>query len=162
LSSDATEQSASAPVLDAISMGPEEKTQINVQSSRRVAAKRIVVWLLFSAIFGLLPLFAVMMKEIMSPAGFHITSVLASGDLFIVSAVISAGALGELIAAGTKEAELVVIIAGFFCLAAFAGNTLAFVFAGNAKPSEIVAISLWFFPATLIASGLCVGTAAYR
>jgi len=73
-----------------------------VESRRTVAIKRLIVWLLFGAVFGLMPLFAVSLKEVFSPDGFHINNVLKNGDLFIVSAVLAAGAIGELLAATTR------------------------------------------------------------
>lgn len=134
-----------------------------VESRHRSATKRVLVWLLFGAVFGLMPLFAVSLKEAFTPAGFNIDTLLKSGDLFIVSAVLSAGALGELIAAASKGGMsfYFVVFSGFFCLAAFAGDTIAYVVASNATPSEVAIASLWCFPLTLLASGLCVGTAAY-
>lgn len=140
---------------------PTEQAELKEESRRKIAAKRILVWLLFGAVFGLMPLFAVMIKELLSPEGLRFSTVLNGGDLFIVSAVLSAGALGELLASTGEKSDFIVIISGFFCLACFAGNTLAFVFASNARTSEIVILSLWFFPATLLASASCVGTAAY-
>ena len=159
LSSDAPEDTSNALAVTGTYTHPERVRLVN--SRRQVAGKRVLVWLLFGAIFGLFPLFAVALKEVLSPGGFHIDSILASGDLFIISAVLSAGALGELIAASSKELELMVILAGFFCFVCFAGNTLAFAFAGAAKPSQIITLCAWFFPATLIASASCVGRAAY-
>lgn len=161
LSSDAPEDTSNALAVTGTSTHPKKRGKVRVKSRRQVAGKRVLVWLLFGAIFGLFPLFAVALKEVLSPGGFHIDSILASGDLFIISAVLSAGALGELIAASSKELELMVILAGFFCFVCFAGNILAFAFAGAAKPSQIITLCAWFFPATLIASASCVGRAAY-
>jgi len=118
--------------------------------------------LLFSVIFGMMPLFALMLSGGFSTGKFSIDYVLARGDLFIISAVLSAGALGELLAAGAKDANVPVIVSGFFSLACFAGNTLAFAFASGARPSEVVAYSSWLFAASLVASALCVWTAAYK
>jgi hypothetical protein len=135
--------------------------EVSVKSRREIVKKRIVVWLLFGAIFGLMPLFALALKEVLSPAGFSIDSILKNGDLFIISAVLSAGALGELLAAGSLSGGLAVILSGFFCLACFAGNTIAYVTAGGATASQIAVVSIWFFPPTLIVSAICVGMAAY-
>jgi hypothetical protein len=137
-------------------------TGIKVESRRKLATKRILVWLLFGAFFGLMPIFAVTLKEIFSPSGFNMDELLKNGDLFIVSAVLSAGAIGELLAAASRGMSFyLAVIAGFFCLVTFAGDTIAYVVAGNAQPGEVVTASLWFFPLTLLASALCVGTAAY-
>ena len=124
--------------------------------------QRILVWLLFGAIFGLTPIFAVAIKEAFSKDGFDIDQLLKTGELFVAAAVLSAGAIGELIAAAARGANFyLAVITGFFCLAAFAGDTIAFVVADSAPPAEVAVVSLWFFPLTALASALCVGTAAY-
>jgi hypothetical protein len=140
----------------------DRRSDLSVESKKMAVTKRLLVWFLFGAIFGLLPLFAQALKEVLSPAIFHINSILQSGELFIVSAVLSAGALGELLATVSRRVSLVTIVAGFFCLTCFAGNTIAYVTADAAAISEIVAVSLWFFPPTLVASGVCIGVAASR
>ena len=163
LPSDAVEPGSSVPV-DGGSAAERVagSAEVRVESRRKVASKRLVVWLLFGAIFGLMPLFAVSIQEAFSKSGFDIDQLLKHGDLFIASAVLSAGAIGELLAAASRGMSFyLAVIAGFFCLAAFAGDTIAFVVAGSAPPAEVATASLWFFPLTLLASGLCVGTAAY-
>jgi hypothetical protein len=137
-------------------------TVVKLDSRRSIATKRILVWLLFAGIFGLMPIFAVAIKEALSPGGFHIIGAIRNGDVFIVSAVLAAGALGELIAAASKGMNFFgAILAGFFTLAVFAGNTVAYVYAGAAPASTLVTASYWVFPVTLAASGICVWTAAY-
>lgn len=137
-------------------------TEVRVEPRRNVATKRILVWLLFAAIFGLMPVFAVAIKEALSPDGFHIAGAVRNGDVFIVAAVLAAGVLGELIAAASKGMNFWgAILDGFFTLAAFAGNTVAYVYAGSAPATTVVTTSYWVFPVTLLASGVCVWTAAY-
>jgi hypothetical protein len=137
---------------------PEVKTE----SRGRLATKRILVWALFGAFFGLMPLFARMLQEIFSPVGFSIDELLMNGELFIVSAVLSAGALGELLAAASKGmGYFVAVLTGFFCLATFAANTIAFVVATSASPGQVTVGSLYLFPFSLLSSGVCVWTAAY-
>jgi hypothetical protein len=135
-----------------------------VESRRKAATKRVVVWFLFGAFFGLWPLFAVMIKEAFSPTGFNIDQLLNNGDLFTISAVLAAGALGELIAAASKGGMsfFLVIFSGFFCLMSFAGDLVAFyASAGSTSSGDIAIASLCCFPLTLVASGLCIGVAAY-
>jgi hypothetical protein len=86
-----------------------------------------------------MPFFAVSLKETFSPTGFNIDNLLKDGDLFIVSAVLSAGAMGELIAAAAKGGMsfYFAIFSGLFCLATFAGDTIAYVVAANAPPPEV-------------------------
>ena len=145
------------------SEAPDSPTTVIRTKRHKEAVRRVVVWLLFGAIFGLMPLFAVTLKESFSPDGFSMEELLKNGDLFIVSAVLAAGALGELLAAASRGAMnfYFAIFSGFSCLATFAGDTIAYVVASTASPAEVATASLWFFPLTLLASGLCVGTAAY-
>lgn len=103
------------PVDDVISAKHTTVSEdLVVESRSMLATKRLIVWLLFGAVFGLMPLFAVALKEVFSSGGFHITNVLKNGDLFIVSAVLAAGAIGELLAATTRGlSSFIAVIAGF-------------------------------------------------
>jgi hypothetical protein len=158
----ATEPGPSVPAKAPSSEHAAGSADVRVESRRKVMIERVLVWLLFGAIFGLMPLFAVGIKEAFSKTGFNMDQLLQNGDLFIVSAVLSAGAIGELIAAAARGANFyLAVITGFFCLAAFAGDTIAYLVAASATPSEVATASLWFFPLTLLSGGLCVGTAAY-
>jgi hypothetical protein len=132
-----------------------------VTSRRKALITRLSVWLLFGVILGLLPLIASVIKGAMSPDGLSFTEVLGGGELFIVSAVIAAGAMGELFAGGFKEAPiLLTVLAGFWTLLAFAANTMAYMAVSTAPQPTVVHLSLVFFPFTLLASGLSIGTAA--
>jgi hypothetical protein len=44
-----------------------ESSDVKVESRRKSTTKRVLVWLLFGAFFGLMPLFAVTLKEVFSP-----------------------------------------------------------------------------------------------
>jgi hypothetical protein len=148
---------------DPPSMGTGLRSNHDSQDPRQRMITRLVVWSLFGVIFGLLPLIALSLKGVLSKDGFHFGEVLGGGELFVVSAVLAAGAMGELFAATfNTKASLLVIWAGFFCLLCFAGNTMAFMQVGSAPHSAVVDVSAWFFPPTLLASGVCVGTAALR
>lgn len=74
-----------------------------VTSRRKALITRLSVWLLFGVILGLLPLIASVIKGAMSPDGLSFTQVLGGGELFIVSAVIAAGAMGELFAGPSRR-----------------------------------------------------------
>lgn len=132
-----------------------------VTSRRKTLITRLSVWLLFGVILGLLPLIASVIKGAMSTGGLSFTEVLGGGELFIVGAVIAAGAMGELFAGAFKEGpSLLTILAGFWTLLAFAANTMAYMAVSTAPQTTVVHLSLGFFPFTLLASGLSVGTAA--
>ena len=92
-----------------------------VTSRRKALITRLSVWLLFGVMLGLLPLIARVIKGAMSKDGLSITEVLGDGELFIVSAVIAAGAMGELFAGAFKECpSLLTVLAGFWTLSCFA------------------------------------------
>ncbi|MGH3784886.1 MAG: hypothetical protein ACRDRO_30815 [Pseudonocardiaceae bacterium] len=132
---------------------------------------RLAVWLLFGVVIGLLPLIARIIQDAMSKDRFSFTEVFRSGELFIVSAVIAAGAMGELFAGSVSSRlsgalrtselwpRLLTILAGFWTLLAFAANTMAYMAVPTAPQSTVMHLSLAFFPITVLASGLSIGTA---
>jgi len=88
---------------------------------------RLLVWIIFSVVFGGLPLIADGIIDTFSPDGFNLNFVLIQGGLFIVSAVMSAGAIGELFVADLPSRERNYrIAAGGSCLLLCIGNTLAY------------------------------------
>lgn len=130
---------------------------------REAVTTRLVVWLLFGVVLGLLPLIASVIRGVMSKDAFSFTEVLGGGELFIVSAVIAAGAMGELFAGAFRDSpRLLTILAGFWTLLAFTANTMAYMAVSSAPHSTVMNLSLAFFPFTLIASGLSIGTAVER
>ncbi|MBV1851879.1 hypothetical protein [Catellatospora tritici] len=134
---------------------------VEVQTERQRVVLRLSVWAAFGVFFGLLPLFALVIKELFSESGFHINRVLGTGELFVVAAVLAAGAMGDWVASAFKgNPGVKSIFAVFFCLAGFAGNTMAYMQVSNARPSLVVALSTCFFLPSLLASGVCVGMAA--
>jgi hypothetical protein len=100
----------------------------------------------------------------MRPGDFQLDHLLPPGELLVISAVLSAGALGELLGAAYRgERTLAVIFAGFGCLATFAGSVICYMAVGTgATPEAIVTASKVIFTATLVASGFAIGTAARR
>jgi hypothetical protein len=89
---------------------------------------RLLVWLIFGVFFGGLPLIADGVTETFSATGFSLNSLLVQGGLFIVSAVMAAGAIGELFVAELPERERNYrVAAGGFCLLLCVGNTAAYI-----------------------------------
>jgi hypothetical protein len=128
---------------------------------RRKVTVRMVVWVLFGVICALLPFAAVSLKNVLSATPTTLDELLVGGELYVVSAVLAGGALGELIgAAYRRERSLVVVLAGFGCFATFAGNVMGYMVVGTSNPEMIVSVSEWLFLLTLIASGVSIGRAA--
>lgn len=101
-------------------------------SRRPIVITRLLVWIIFAVIFGGLPLIADGVVGAFSPDGFNLNFVLISGGLFIVSAVMAAGAIGELFVADLPNSERNYrIAAGGSCLLLCVGNTVAYVAAAT-------------------------------
>jgi hypothetical protein len=136
---------------------------VSVESRRRVVATRLLVWTLFGVIFGLFPLVAVGFSDAMAGHGVKIHKVLSSGELFVVSAVISSGAMGELLAAAYRgQRNLTVLLSGFGTFALFTANTMGYMLVGSSTPNMVVLVSGVLFVPTLLTSGISIGTAAGR
>jgi hypothetical protein len=108
---------------------PSEGESSGQSSSRRSAIlTRLLVWLIFGVVFGGLPFIAGGVIETFSPGGFSLNDLLGEGGLFIISAVMAAGALGELFVAVLPERERnYQVAAGGSCLLLCVGNTAAYV-----------------------------------
>jgi Na+-transporting methylmalonyl-CoA/oxaloacetate decarboxylase gamma subunit len=121
---------------------------------------RVVTWLGFGVVLGLLPLLVDAVKVAMSPTGFDLTKVLGGGGLFIAGAVLAGGAIGELISAGISHdfsgARLASkIMAVVLCVAvvlALVVNTVGYSIGSDA--STIRHLSILFFISSVIPSGL--------
>jgi hypothetical protein len=83
---------------------------------------------MFGVVFGGLPLIADGVVEAFSASGFSLSLLLIQGGLFIVSAVMAAGAIGELFVADLPDRERNYrVAAGGFCLLLCVGNTAAYI-----------------------------------
>jgi hypothetical protein len=107
--------------------GGTQTTPSDSPSRRPAVTTRLLVWIIFGVIFGGLPLIADGVIDAFSTDGFSLNFVLIQGGLFIVSAVMSAGAIGELFVADLPSRERNYrIAAGGSCLLLCIGNTLAY------------------------------------
>ena len=130
---------------------------------RRVVVARLTLWILFGVIIGLMPLVFDTLRATLSVQGFSVITTLARGQLFISSAAMSAGAMGELFfSSSARRGDILQVIAGFFCLLCCLANSVAYTQVPVAQPAAIVTLSLIFFPLTILASGICIGMTAGR
>jgi hypothetical protein len=105
---------------------PESPPHDPAPSRRPIVFTRLLVWLIFGVVFGGLPLIADGVVEAFSANGFSFNLLLIEGGLFIVSAVMAAGAIGELFVADLPDGERNYrVAAGGFCLLLCVGNTAA-------------------------------------
>jgi hypothetical protein len=88
---------------------------------------RLLLWLIFGVVLGGLPLMADGLKEAFGAGGFSFDHLLAQGELFIISAVIAAGAVGELFVVNLPDRERNYrVLGGGFCFLLCVGNTIAY------------------------------------
>jgi hypothetical protein len=135
-----------------------------IEEQRALVIDRVLVWLLFGVVFGLLPLIAVGLGDALTEGGFHLESVLAEGELFIISAVLCAAALGELLASAFRGGpSRLALVAGFSCLLTFAVNTVCFVRVGeHSSPNLVTTWSVTLFLTAVLSSSVSIGLAAAR
>jgi hypothetical protein len=133
------------------------------------AGGRLVAWLIFAVIIGVLPLARPVSRDFLAGSDVDLDSVFGSGELFIVSGLLAAGAIGEIALGGLRgEDSLAPLIALGACFMCFALNTLAYWSigvgaSGNVELSNSVSTkSLQMFVATLAACASCVWIGAVR
>ena len=136
---------------------------------RRGATGRLFVWLVFGVLIGLLPLMRPLSRDFLTDDGVSLDLVFGHGELFIVAAVIAAGAMGEISLAGLRLHDgLQPMVALGGCFICFVLNTAAYWSVGQdggadpLSPHRISVISLLLFGLTLLASGPCIWIAAVR
>jgi hypothetical protein len=124
---------------------------------------RVVCWFCFGVICGLFPLFFDGVKEAGSAAGVHWDGVLGNGELLIVSAVVSAGALGEMFRAGFPSHEdLTRILIGFGCFLACVGNSVVYMQVSSSSSHFIIESSAYGFVFSLLASACAIWVVALQ
>lgn len=113
---------------------------------------------MFGVILGILPLIVRLVEGFMSANGLSVVAVLGDGELFISSAAISGGALGDLLyAIRPRDRPAVRLLLGFFAMATTLLTSLAYLVArSGSPPDKIVNSSLILFFATLVSAGSCI------
>lgn len=122
----------------------------------------LVRWVIFSVIVALLPLGFNLLRDIGRGRGVSFVRLFSHGELLLVSAAISAGALGQLF--GVRESlSIAKVISGGACVVILTLASLWFADisgAGDSKPSldtkAICKGSMIIFACTVIASCCCV------
>jgi hypothetical protein len=124
---------------------------------------KVVRWFMFGVIISLVPILLLYLLLTLDkqPAGME--KLIGNGELLVITWVLAAGAVGELIGSPAAHplaklifgclAMIVVILATFF----FAAVSGAHAFGTSpAVVSKIIENSTWFFLASLIPSGICI------
>jgi len=110
------------------SSGEDDPASTEHPARRPIIVTRLLAWVVFGVIFGGLPLIADGVRDEFSAGGLDLNLVLVQGGLFIVSAVMAAGAIGELFMAKLPDNEHNFrIIVGGGCLLFCLGNAIAYV-----------------------------------
>jgi hypothetical protein len=117
---------------------------------------RMLTWLIFGVLFGLLPIIALTIKGALSPQGPSFDEILGRGDLFVISAAIAAGAIGEVLASPARMVAGSRLARAGSCMFCLAANAMAFMSVDGAPTHAVSTMSFSFFFPTMIASGLCI------
>ena len=133
-------------------------------SPRAPALNRLARWLIFGVLLALVPLiFSWAARQMRSqPSDLH--TVLANGELFLVTAAISGAAVGELVGVVRSARQpFWEIVAGGCCLIVvvlsahlFADIAAVRATAATVDPARVSAWSLWLYGIGLVASGSSV------
>jgi hypothetical protein len=126
-------------------------------------AGRLVFWLVFGVIIGLLPIALLAIKDYMdAPHMISIETILGNGELFVVSAVVCAGAVGELLSvrSGHWFIKLVTVPFAGCCVLCLCGNAAAFALTSGSAEHQAASLSMILFLPSIATSAFCVGRAA--
>lgn len=119
---------------------------------------RLLQWTMFGVVLGALPLIVRLVEGLLSADGLRLMNVLGDGELFISSAAISGGALGDLLySSRPRDNPAIRLLIGFFTVATTLLTSLAYLVAkSGSPPDKIISGSVILFIATLISSGSCI------
>ena len=145
---------------------PREETVANEtlkEARRRVVIDRLSLWLLFSVVFGLLPVLVNFIVAVMSPKGVSFLELFAKGDVLVSAAAISGAATGEMLFAdfGERDRRRRMIL-GFFCLLGCVCDAVAYTRVDTSTQHTVAVVSSILLFISLVTSAICVGTAAGR
>jgi len=119
---------------------------------------RVLRWLIFGVIMGLIPIVTAYVYQMTATGHTTFADIIDSGELLLVSAVMSGAAVGEIVGRKPKYPLLTIVAAGsavavlFFASLYFAQVATTSV----ARPDLVVKISLWVLGSTVICGGSCV------
>jgi hypothetical protein len=135
----------------------------------RAVVVRVLGWFVFVAIIGLAPLALDAFKHGLDGKGFDIDSTLASGELFIVSAVLAAALFAEVFNAAFETGKAVdTVRSAFLILAAAASailiglNTGAYALVTPGSSTQAVTSSSFWLYLSTVGSGVATITIATR
>lgn len=99
---------------------------------------KLFTWAIFGVLFGLFPVFANAYKGEHSSKGFSLADAFASGELYIVSAIIAANSVGELLNLAAREhkrSPFLVVGVGAACLVCFVLSTFNYMEVSAPSPT---------------------------
>ena len=124
---------------------------------------KLLRWLIFSVIVALLPFIFNSLTLLLNGTFPSIVLVCSNGDLLLVSAAISAAALGELIGNDTNKKKIAKIFAGGGCLAILILASYLYAYIANSLQSGtslnkgmISKYSIWSLIFATLTSGSCI------
>jgi hypothetical protein len=128
---------------------------------------RLLLWGIFVVIIGCLPIIGNGIKLSLSAGGLSMNALFAQGDLFVIAAILAAGAIGEVMFARLSDAERGYgLAASGFCLLFCLVNAVAYAFSAitasceQAEENAIDAKVASLAKAASVQRSACSGSAA--
>lgn len=126
-------------------------------------AEALVQWIVFSVIIALSPILYNLLKRIGTHKNVGVINISPRGELLLVSAAISASAIGKILLIGSTEASILKLIFGGSCVlmlmitsAWFADISTRTDLKENMNDKAISKISIIIFFLTIFVSTVCV------
>lgn len=128
--------------------------------------EKLIRWFIFSVVIALTPiLFNIISILFSEEINFSFFLLVSKGESFLISAVIAAAAIGDLIATG-KKWVIGKILSGGSCVILLLLSSYLFSHISSLAPIELHAqignvnfTSIFIFSCTVFSSGFCVGLA---
>jgi hypothetical protein len=119
--------------------------------------RNLLKWFIFSVLLAIIPLGSTYIHLLTNNKAPDVSDLLAHGELALISFVLAAEGVGDLIASG-KEKRNRKILCGGGCILAAIGASLYFADVSlntQANPKVVFQVSLWIFAIAIVNSGMC-------
>ena len=119
-------------------------------------------WLMFQICFGLLPIGLNAVRILAEGDSFTWTKILSRGELLLISCALSAGAIGDIVAINTRHIGTRIVAVGCCVVSLFLGaysyaQLSGQISSGNGYNAPFVAVySTWLYLFSVVASGGCI------
>jgi hypothetical protein len=117
----------------------------------------LLKWLIFSVILAVIPIGFTYIHLLTDGKPPTLPALIAHGELALISFILAADAVGDLIASGKEKQKRKIVCGGGCVLTAIAASLYFAHVSLNSKadPNIVFSVSLWIFGFAVIASGMC-------